>query len=43
MNSDVDKFYIKIVDFDKIYNFIVSNFFYLKSSWGPNNRYTIQI
>jgi hypothetical protein len=32
MNSDVDKFYIKIVDFDKIYNFIVSNFFYLKSS-----------
>ena len=27
MNSDEDKLYIKIVDLDEIYNFVVQNFF----------------
>jgi hypothetical protein len=32
MNSDEDKIYTKIVDFDEIYNFVVQTFFNLKSS-----------
>jgi hypothetical protein len=27
MNSDEDKIYMKIVTFDKIYNFVIQNFF----------------
>jgi hypothetical protein len=42
MNSDGDKLYMKIVAFDKIYNFVVQTFC-LKSSSNSNNRYTIYI
>lgn len=31
MKSDEDKLYIKIVDLDKIYNFIVGQIFYRRS------------
>jgi hypothetical protein len=40
MKSDGDKFYMKILAFVEIYNFVVQ-IFLLKSSWGSNNRYTI--
>jgi hypothetical protein len=43
MNSDEGIFYMKIVDFDEIYNFVVESFCYLNSSSYSNNRYTIQI
>jgi hypothetical protein len=36
MNSDENKFYIKIVALDEIYNFVV-NFFYLKLFRAPQN------
>jgi hypothetical protein len=37
MNSDGDKLYTKLVDFDETYNFIVQTFFNLNSSWVKKN------
>jgi hypothetical protein len=36
MNSDVDKLYMKLVAFNKIYTFVVQTF-HLKSSCASNN------
>ena len=38
MNPDEDKLYIKIVDLDEIYNFVVQTFFHLETSWSSNNQ-----
>ena len=50
MNSDEDKFYIKIVATDTIYNFIMDKFFYLKLFRTPkyccqscNSQYNLQL
>jgi hypothetical protein len=42
MNLDENKLYMKIVAFDKIYDFLFK-FFNLKSSSNSNNQYSIQI
>jgi hypothetical protein len=41
MILDGETFYMKIVDLEKIWNFIVDNFFYLNSSRAPNNQFTL--
>jgi hypothetical protein len=41
LNSNWYTLYMNIVAFIEIYNFI--HFFYSRSSWGSNNRYTIEI
>jgi hypothetical protein len=43
MKSDEDKVYMKIVELEEIYNFVVRHFFCLNKSLGQNHWNNVQI